>query len=38
MPIEMKKKLIKVTFEKPVSYITLTPTITSCEDCGQQMV
>lgn len=38
MPLDMKKKLVKVTFEKPVSYMTLTPTITSCQDCWQQMV
>ncbi|WP_208591176.1 anaerobic ribonucleoside-triphosphate reductase [Gracilibacillus suaedae] len=25
-------------FEKPINYITLTPTITSCMDCGQKMV
>ncbi|WP_339060167.1 anaerobic ribonucleoside-triphosphate reductase [Tepidibacillus marianensis] len=25
-------------FKKPINYITLTPTITSCMDCGQQIV
>ncbi|WP_138417255.1 anaerobic ribonucleoside-triphosphate reductase [Aquibacillus sediminis] len=25
-------------FEKPINYITLTPTITSCMDCGQKIV
>ncbi len=38
MPVAMKKKLVVKTFEKPVSYMTLTPTITACQDCGEQMV
>lgn len=38
LPIEMKKKLINTTFKKPVMYMTLTPTITACEDCHKQMV
>lgn len=38
LPLEMKKRLIKVTFDNPVMYMTLTPTITSCGDCGKQMV
>ncbi len=38
LPIEMKKKLINTTFKKPVMYMTLTPTITTCGDCKQQMV
>jgi ribonucleoside-triphosphate reductase (formate) len=25
-------------FEKPINYVTLTPTITSCLDCGQKIV
>lgn len=25
-------------FDKPINYITLTPTITSCMDCGQKIV
>lgn len=38
LPVEMKKKLIDVTFQKPVMYMTLTPTLTSCGDCEKQMV
>jgi ribonucleoside-triphosphate reductase len=38
IPLEAKIKLIKATFSKPVSYMTLTPTITTCQDCWQQMV
>ena len=38
LPIEMKKRLINKTFEKPVSYMTLTPTITTCWDCKKQMI
>jgi len=38
IPLSAKIKLIKATFSKPVSYMTLTPTITTCEDCGKQMV
>ena len=38
IPLEAKTKLIKATFSKPVSYMTLTPTITTCEDCWKQTV
>jgi len=38
LPNEMKKKLINIAFQKPVMYMTLTPTLTSCGDCGKQMV
>ena len=38
IPLEAKIKLIKATFSKPVSYMTLTPTITTCQDCWKQMV
>lgn len=34
----MKKRLIDKTFQKPVMYMTLTPTITTCGECQQQMV
>lgn len=29
---------LKKIFEKPIQYITLTPTLTSCLNCGQQIV
>lgn len=38
LPKDMKKRLIDKTFEKPVMYMTLTPTITTCWNCHQQMV
>ncbi len=38
LPINAKIKLIKATFSKPVSYMTITPTITTCQHCGKQMV
>ena len=38
LPISVKKKLISKTFEKPVMYMTLTPTLTTCQDCSEQMV
>ena len=38
IPLDTKIKLIKSTFSKPVSYMTLTPTITICEDCWKQVV
>jgi len=38
IPLEVKFKLIKSTFSKPVSYMTLTPTITICENCWKQVV
>lgn len=38
MSSNMKEILIKKTFAKPVSYMTLTPTITICNDCWEQVV
>jgi ribonucleoside-triphosphate reductase len=38
IPLQAKIKLIQSTFSKPVSYMTLTPTITTCGDCWQQIV
>lgn len=34
----MKKNLVKKSFEKPVSYLTLTPTITTCQKCWNQSI
>ncbi len=31
-------KYINNLFEKPINYITLTPTLTSCMNCGQRIV
>ena len=36
-PQALAKYLDKI-FDKPINYITLTPTITSCMDCGQKIV
>ena len=36
-PESLAKYLDKI-FEKPINYITLTPTITSCMECGQRIV
>lgn len=36
-PEKLVKYLDKI-FEKPINYITLTPTITSCMSCGQKIV
>lgn len=36
-PENLARYLDKI-FEKPINYITLTPTITSCMDCGQKIV
>lgn len=36
-PKKLSKYLDKL-FEKPINYITLTPTISSCMACGQQIV
>lgn len=36
-PEKLSQYLDKI-FEKPVNYITLTPTITSCMSCGQKIV
>lgn len=36
-PAALARYLDKI-FEKPINYITLTPTITSCMDCGQKIV
>lgn len=38
LPLDMKKKLITSTFKAPVIYMTLTPTVSTCWDCKQQMV
>ncbi|MEF2175780.1 MAG: anaerobic ribonucleoside-triphosphate reductase [Candidatus Absconditabacteria bacterium] len=38
LPIEIKKRLVQKTFETPVLYMTLTPTLSTCGDCGEQMV
>ncbi len=38
IPTQGKKKLIQATFSKPVSYMTLTPTLTICQECNHQMV
>lgn len=35
---EMLAKYIDKIFQKPINYITLTPTITSCMSCGQMLV
>ncbi|WBX81604.1 anaerobic ribonucleoside-triphosphate reductase [Virgibacillus salarius] len=36
-PEALAKYLDKI-FEKPINYITLTPTITSCMSCGQKII
>ncbi len=36
-PESLAKYLDKI-FEKPINYITLTPTITSCMSCGQKII
>lgn len=38
LPPENLANYLKKIFEKPIQYITLTPTLTSCLDCGQQIV
>ncbi len=38
IPLETKIKLIKTNFSKPVNYITITPTITICDDCKKQII
>jgi len=38
METNMKKNFVKKIFEKPISYITLTPTITVCNDCWEYTV
>ncbi len=35
---EKLAKYIDKIFEKPINYVTLTPTMTSCMSCGQQIV
>lgn len=36
--IDAKKNLIKKVFQNPVMYITLTPTLSNCLDCWNQLV
>lgn len=36
-PERLARYLMKI-FEKPIQYITLTPTLTNCLECGQQIV
>jgi anaerobic ribonucleoside-triphosphate reductase len=38
LPPERLADYLKKILEKPIQYITLTPTLTSCLDCGQQIV
>ncbi|MBE0701360.1 MAG: ribonucleoside-triphosphate reductase, partial [Acholeplasmataceae bacterium] len=35
---EILSKYLQNLFKKPINYITLTPTITSCLECGQKIV
>lgn len=35
---EVLAKYIENLFEKPINYITLTPTVTSCLECGQKII
>jgi len=35
---EILSAYIKNLFKKPINYITLTPTVTSCLDCGRQLI
>jgi anaerobic ribonucleoside-triphosphate reductase len=38
LPPKLLADYIRKIFEKPIQYITLTPTLTSCLACGQQIV
>jgi ribonucleoside-triphosphate reductase (formate) len=38
LPPDRLAGYLKKIFEKPIQYITLTPTLTSCLDCGGQLV
>lgn len=35
---EVLANYLRNLFQKPINYITLTPTITSCQQCGQRIV
>jgi len=35
---EVLAQYLKNLFSKPINYVTLTPTITSCQTCGQKMI
>jgi ribonucleoside-triphosphate reductase len=38
LPPERLAKYLRSIFDKPIQYITLTPTLTSCLCCGQQLL
>ncbi len=35
---EVLSNYLQNLFKKPINYITLTPTITSCQECGQKII
>jgi ribonucleoside-triphosphate reductase (formate) len=35
---EILSEYLRNLFKKPINYITLTPTVTSCLDCGQKII